>query len=70
MVRCSQAYRKHEQVEPLEDPGRSDLTADVDFAALRTWASSEGNQVLCYGPTPQGEFLHNLGMKLRLEVSF
>ena len=63
-----QAYKKHEQVDPLETPGEADLTADVDFQALKYWAAEEGNQVVCYGPTSQGEFLQNLGIKLRLEV--
>ncbi|CAG0913685.1 unnamed protein product [Notodromas monacha] len=62
------AYRRHEQTDPLSRPGETDLTADVDFSFLQRWASSGDNQILCYGPVSQADFLLNIGMKLRLEV--
>lgn len=58
-----QAVQKHEFVDPLTAPGTADLTAHVDFAALRDIAKSVGIDVL--GPAGQGRFLHDLGIGLR-----
>ncbi|HMB47840.1 MAG TPA: SAM-dependent methyltransferase, partial [Afifellaceae bacterium] len=55
-----QAVRAHEYVEVLADPGDADLTAHVDFAALR--AACEGTGAICHGPMPQGDFLLALGL--------
>nr|WP_279639174.1 SAM-dependent methyltransferase [Sphingomicrobium sediminis] len=55
-----QAVKRHEKVEPLAHPGTSDLTAHVDFAALRTAATEAGARV-----TPvmtQGTWLETLGL--------
>ena len=55
----------HRFVDPLAAPGRADLSADVDFAALAAAAHTvQGASVA--GPTPQGEFLQRLGIKERL----
>ena len=58
------AYREGRQVGPLEAPGMSDLTVDVDFGRLARLASSAGLDVA--GPTPQGMFLLGLGAQARL----
>ncbi|HEX6980437.1 MAG TPA: SAM-dependent methyltransferase [Alphaproteobacteria bacterium] len=58
-----QAVRRHRKVDPLADPGGSDLTAHVDFVALARVAREAGADV--YGPVPQGIFLHRLGIAAR-----
>lgn len=57
------AYRAGKQVDPLEDPGVCDLTADVDFPRLRQISLSEGLAV--HGPISQGNFLLRLGARER-----
>ena len=56
------AFKNHKLCDPLEDPGNSDLTADVDFNYLKNSCSDE---VLVYGPEGQRLFLHRLGIELR-----
>ncbi|NTU76525.1 MAG: class I SAM-dependent methyltransferase [Alphaproteobacteria bacterium] len=58
-----QAVSKHEFANVLERPGEVDLTAHVDFGALRLMAEKEGTRVA--GPVGQGEFLTTLGIELR-----
>ena len=36
MLYIFRAFRNHKQVDPLELPGTSDLTADVDFSYLKS----------------------------------
>jgi NADH dehydrogenase [ubiquinone] 1 alpha subcomplex assembly factor 7 len=61
-----QALRAHEKVDPLACPGAADLTAHVDFAALRALAERAG--LVVHGPTPQGAFLEALGLGVRTEA--
>ena len=35
------AFQSHKQVDPLEDPGMSDLTADVNFAYFKHLLSND-----------------------------
>lgn len=58
-----QAVKKHAFSNVLDDPGEADVTADVDFMALRAIAAHGGARVL--GPVGQGEFLGALGIELR-----
>jgi NADH dehydrogenase [ubiquinone] 1 alpha subcomplex assembly factor 7 len=58
-----QAMRKHRYADPLASPGEADLTAHVDFAALRRAADT--HRLTAWGPLPQGEFLLKLGLGLR-----
>jgi SAM-dependent MidA family methyltransferase len=58
-----QAVRRHRYADPLSDPGAADLTAHVDFAALKQEAEALGLRP--YGPMPQGEFLLRLGLTER-----
>lgn len=58
------AYRGGHQVPPLEAPGASDLTVDVDFGRFARLAGAAGLEVS--GPTPQGMFLLGLGAQARL----
>lgn len=60
-----QAVSRHAFADPLSAPGEVDLTAHVDFAALKDSASAHGLSV--FGPMPQGEFLLKLGLEPRRE---
>ena len=73
--------RNHEFVDVLSMPGRSDITADVDFGAMRraveglqrmsgggeSSEGSEGAAVAAYGPVEQAHFLHQMGIGARME---
>jgi NADH dehydrogenase [ubiquinone] 1 alpha subcomplex assembly factor 7 len=61
-----QAVAGHEYANVLDNPGESDLSAHVDFAALARTA--EGAGAKAYGPAPQGEFLTALGIVHRAET--
>jgi NADH dehydrogenase [ubiquinone] 1 alpha subcomplex assembly factor 7 len=58
-----QAVGEHRFVQPLDEPGRHDLSAHVDFAALGVAARHGGARV--FGPEPQGQFLGHLGIGAR-----
>jgi NADH dehydrogenase [ubiquinone] 1 alpha subcomplex assembly factor 7 len=58
-----QAVRRHKFADPLAMPGEIDLTAQVDFAAIKRTATALGLD--SYGPMPQGEFLLKLGLAAR-----
>lgn len=58
-----QALQNHSKVDPLHDVGQSDLTAHVNFAALRDAVTD----VQTVGPEPQGAFLERLGITARAQ---
>jgi len=58
-----QAISRHKFADPLQNPGEVDLTAHVDFAALKDAAIAHG--LTAYGPMPQGAFLLRLGLEAR-----
>jgi SAM-dependent MidA family methyltransferase len=58
-----QAVAGHRFADPLAAPGEADLTAHVDFQALREAAASQGPRI--HGPVTQGEFLRRLGIAER-----
>ena len=58
-----QAVRRHRPQQVLDDPGETDLTAHVDFAALAAAAQEAGARV--WGPVTQGAFLTALGLAER-----
>ena len=58
-----QAIVRHEKVDPLADPGNADLTARVDFEALREMANAAELDVA--GPATQAAFLSRLGIEVR-----
>ncbi len=58
-----QAVAAHNYADPLAAPGQADLSAHVDFAALKRDAVRFG--LRSYGPMPQGEFLLRLGLATR-----
>ena len=60
-----QAIKKHAFANPLEDPGKVDLTSHVDFEALANAARREGANVSSV--PEQGTFLTRLGIIERAE---
>ncbi|MGB0907171.1 MAG: class I SAM-dependent methyltransferase [Maricaulaceae bacterium] len=58
-----QALKRHKKIGVFDDPGNSDLTARVDFAALCDFAMSRG--LGATPATPQREFLSMLGIEMR-----
>ncbi len=58
-----QAVARHAYAPVLERPGEVDLTAHVDFTALRQMAEWSGARA--WGPVGQGAFLESLGIELR-----
>ncbi|KAL1238982.1 Protein arginine methyltransferase NDUFAF7 [Trichinella pseudospiralis] len=58
------AFSNHQIVDPLQNPGMVDLTADVNFCYLKKQLE---NLVVCFGPVTQGEFLHRMGVGFRLQ---
>ena len=60
------AFKDGAQVGPLDMPGASDLTVDVDFARLARLAEKRGLEVS--GPVEQGPFLMGLGAEARMQA--
>lgn len=62
------AFSRHEQVHALSRPGEIDVTADVDFAALRhaVNAGAEGDSHYAFGPVSQRKFLTSMGIMERV----
>jgi NADH dehydrogenase [ubiquinone] 1 alpha subcomplex assembly factor 7 len=58
-----QAVRSHRYASPLATPGRTDLTAHVDFAALGRAATAAGTRT--HGPVEQGVWLKRIGIETR-----
>ena len=58
-----QAVRRHAWVDPLSRPGRTDLTAHVQFARLAGKARAAG--LVADGPMTQAQFLGRLGVAER-----
>lgn len=61
------AFKKHQQQDPLVDPGTADLTADVDFAMIKKIAT-KGDRTIAFGPVNQKKFLLDLGIDARLSM--
>jgi len=59
-----QAVKGHRFAGVFDAPGEADLTAHVDFAALRNAAINAGMEA--FGPMPMGEWLLRLGLEVRL----
>lgn len=58
-----QAVKAHGFADPLDRPGEQDLTAHVDFEALRRAVA--GVAVKVAGPVEQGDFLRAIGIEAR-----
>ncbi|MSO93130.1 MAG: class I SAM-dependent methyltransferase [Rhodospirillales bacterium] len=61
-----QAVKGHAFADVLASPGELDLTAHVDFGALRDVAAGAGARA--HGPVSQGAFLEWLGISARTET--
>jgi len=61
-------FSRHEQVDFLSRPGEIDVTADVDFTALRHAVNFSGKDKKhrAFGPTTQGQFLASMGIVERV----
>nr|SVE84883.1 EOG090X06OK [Daphnia pulex] len=65
-------FKNHKLHDPLVEPGTADLTADVDFSALK-WAATHPKSVedwkanLTFGTVDQKDFLTRMGINMRLE---
>lgn len=59
------AFKKHSQVSIYSEPGKADITADVDFSLCKKTAMKNG--VTVHGSITQGEFLMNMGIVDRVE---
>jgi NADH dehydrogenase [ubiquinone] 1 alpha subcomplex assembly factor 7 len=63
-----EAIKDHKFVHVLDSPGEADLSAYVDFGALRQIIDEKPNSgVTCHGPITQQQFLLSLGLIPRLE---
>lgn len=60
------AIRTHRLSGPFESPGSADLSAWVDFEALRLAVKHSGASAVTHGPISQARFLQGLGMETRL----
>ncbi|XP_071038528.1 protein arginine methyltransferase NDUFAF7, mitochondrial isoform X2 [Parasteatoda tepidariorum] len=58
------SFKNHKLHDPLKCSGEADLTADVDFAFLTEHACEKA---VVYGPVKQADFLHNMGIEIRLK---
>lgn len=61
-----QALFEKEPSHPLSHIGKSDLTCHINFGRLKEIALFHGLSVL--GPLPQGKFLENIGLRVRIEM--
>lgn len=59
------AFKKHKLHDPLVEPGMADLTADVDFAAVKKAMGKK--DVLTFGPVTQRDFLLRMGIEHRVK---
>jgi NADH dehydrogenase [ubiquinone] 1 alpha subcomplex assembly factor 7 len=59
------AFKKHSQVSIYSEPGKADITADVDFSLCKKTALKNG--VTVHGSITQGEFLMSMGIVERVE---
>ena len=60
-----QAIKDHKYIDPLREPGNSDLSSKVNFSILSNVAKELNANV--HGPIKQKVLLQNLGIKLRCE---
>lgn len=67
-VNSLRGIRAHRRVSPFAEPGLTDLSADVDFAAIAEAALGASEGVEVHGPVPQGAFLEGMGIRERAEV--
>ncbi|KAL2134273.1 hypothetical protein VTI74DRAFT_640 [Chaetomium olivicolor] len=59
---------RHRRVSPFAEPGLTDLSADVDFAAIAEAAIKASEGVEVHGPVGQADFLETMGIRERVEM--
>lgn len=57
--------KAHQRVSPFSEPGRVDISADVDFLALAEAAINASPGVEVHGPVSQAAFLNAMGIQQR-----
>lgn len=57
--------KAHQRVSPFSEPGRVDISADVDFLALAEAAINASLGVEVHGPVSQATFLNAMGIQER-----
>ena len=62
------AIRAHAPTHLLARPGEADVSARVDFSALRQAVAGAGVGAGAHGPVPQASFLMGLGLEARLQA--
>lgn len=67
-VNSLRGIRRHRRVSPFAEPGLTDLSADVDFAAVAEAALRASEGVEVHGPVEQGVFLEGMGIRERAAV--
>ncbi|KAM7270980.1 hypothetical protein ACFE04_030194 [Oxalis oulophora] len=68
IVRCYHAIRKRNFVNILDIQGSPDLSAYVDFSAIKHSAEEASETVSVYGLMTQLNFFGSLGINFRVEV--
>ncbi|KAL5722591.1 hypothetical protein ACHQM5_006097 [Ranunculus cassubicifolius] len=63
-----QAIRKHKFVDLLDNPGSADLSAYVDFDAIKHSAEEASEEVSVHGTITQSQLLGALGINFRVEA--
>lgn len=67
-INSLRGIRQHRRVSPFAEPGLTDLSADVDFAAIAEAALRASEGVEVHGPVEQGVFLETMGIRERAEM--
>lgn len=63
-----QSFSKHKVSNPLEDLGKQDLTAHVNFQRLQLLVALRHPTFKIKGPVSQRDFLKNLGIDIRARI--
>lgn len=66
-VNTLRGIKDHKLVSPFTAPGKADLSADVDFQAIKVAAEATGG-VDVHGPVEQGDWLHSMGIGARASI--
>lgn len=64
-VNSLRGIKAHQRVSPFSEPGRVDISADVDFLALAEAAINASLGVEVHGPIDQARFLTAMGIQER-----
>ncbi|THW31099.1 DUF185-domain-containing protein [Aureobasidium pullulans] len=64
-INSLRGIKQHRLVSPLSEPGKVDISADVDFLALAESAINASLHVEVHGPVDQARFLTSMGIEQR-----